>query len=82
MTLTGDLHHYCRFEAEDDSQLITAGGGGAYLFPTHTMPAALTLPDEPQLYEQAGCWPSARTLRAVGARSLAHAIAGAGASVR
>ena len=59
VTLTGDLHHYCRYEGEDDSQLITAGGGGAYLFPTHTMPRALTLPDEPQLYEQAACWPSA-----------------------
>ncbi|HEX5984099.1 MAG TPA: metallophosphoesterase, partial [Solirubrobacterales bacterium] len=37
VTLTGDLHHYCRFRAEDGGQdLVTSGGGGAYLFPTHT----------------------------------------------
>jgi hypothetical protein len=45
VTLTGDLHHYYRYEAGDGSQLITAGGGGAYLFPTHTLPERLTLPD-------------------------------------
>jgi len=58
VTLTGDLHHYCRYEAEDGSQLVTAGGGGAYLFPTHTMPKQLVLPDEPMSYRQAACWPS------------------------
>ena len=57
VTLTGDLHHYCRYAADDDSQLITAGGGGAYLFPTHTLPDQLALPDEPESYRQASCWP-------------------------
>ncbi len=59
VTLTGDLHHYCRYESEDGSQLVTAGGGGAYLFPTHTMPAELLLPDEPGPYRQKAetCWP-------------------------
>jgi hypothetical protein len=35
--LAGDLHHYRRFEADDESQVhkITAGGGGAFLHPTH-----------------------------------------------
>ncbi len=38
--LTGDLHHYSRYEEteEGDShtcQLITAGGGGAFTHPTH-----------------------------------------------
>jgi hypothetical protein len=44
VTLTGDLHHYCRYHAEDGSHLITAGGGGAYLYPTHTMRETLELP--------------------------------------
>ncbi len=35
--LAGDLHHYRRFESEDDDRIqkITAGGGGAFLHPTH-----------------------------------------------
>lgn len=35
--LAGDLHHYRRHEATDGSktQKITAGGGGAFLHPTH-----------------------------------------------
>lgn len=35
--LAGDLHHYRRFESKDGHQIqkITAGGGGAFLHPTH-----------------------------------------------
>src|SRR6185312_9430886 len=33
--LAGDLHHYRRYEAHDGTQKITAGGGGAFLHPTH-----------------------------------------------
>lgn len=33
--LAGDLHHYRRFEDQDQIQKITAGGGGAFLHPTH-----------------------------------------------
>lgn len=34
--IAGDLHHYRRHEAEDKTtQKITAGGGGAFLHPTH-----------------------------------------------
>jgi hypothetical protein len=34
--IAGDLHHYRRHEASDKStQKITAGGGGAFLHPTH-----------------------------------------------
>lgn len=39
--LTGDLHHYARYETgkqqEASCQLITAGGGGAFMHPTHTL---------------------------------------------
>lgn len=36
--IAGDLHHYRRHQATDGSftQKITAGGGGAFLHPTHT----------------------------------------------
>jgi hypothetical protein len=40
MTLTGDTHHYARFEpvdAGDEPTRVTAGGGGAYLSSTHTL---------------------------------------------
>lgn len=33
--LAGDQHHYRRHQAPDGSQKITAGGGGAFLHPTH-----------------------------------------------
>ncbi len=39
LILTGDLHHYSRYELESvnekSTQLITAGGGGAFMHPTH-----------------------------------------------
>lgn len=33
--IAGDLHHYRRFENDNDIHKITAGGGGAFLHPTH-----------------------------------------------
>jgi hypothetical protein len=33
--LAGNLHHYRRHAAEDGTQKITCGGGGAFLHPTH-----------------------------------------------
>lgn len=39
--LTGDLHHYSRYveiaQGKIECQLITAGGGGAFMHPTHTL---------------------------------------------
>ena len=36
--LSGDTHHYSRYSArEDGTQFITAGGGGAFLHPTHQL---------------------------------------------
>ncbi len=48
LTLTGDLHHYARYEpasedAENEPTRITAGGGGAYLSATHTLEPELML---------------------------------------
>lgn len=33
--IAGDEHHYRRYESADHTQKITAGGGGAFLHPTH-----------------------------------------------
>ena len=36
--LSGDLHHYSRYSSnETGTQFITAGGGGAFLHPTHQL---------------------------------------------
>ena len=44
--LTGDLHHYARYDPTDEScegtpHRITCGGGGAYLLGTHDLPQTL-----------------------------------------
>lgn len=42
--IAGDLHHYARYEdQEKKSQLITCGGGGAFLHGTYQLPDALNL---------------------------------------
>ncbi len=53
LTITGDRHHYARYEPEDEGSQpaptrITAGGGGAYLSATHTLPEALNLKTLPR----------------------------------
>ena len=48
-TITGDLHHYSHYVEEKNgyqNHLITAGGGGAFLHPTHLLPEQLTGLDE------------------------------------
>ncbi|THV29992.1 metallophosphoesterase [Glycomyces paridis] len=45
LVLTGDRHHYAHYAEVDGSRhLVGAGGGGAYLSPTHTLPEQLTAP--------------------------------------
>jgi hypothetical protein len=53
VTLTGDRHHYARYEpegagAQEAPTRITAGGGGAYLSATHTLPMRLGLKPLPR----------------------------------
>ncbi|MFI5494362.1 metallophosphoesterase family protein [Actinoplanes sp. NPDC051859] len=50
--LSGDLHHYARYSGED-RELITCGGGGAYLLGTHQLPEALTVPPKETLTRSA-----------------------------
>lgn len=43
--LSGDWHHYSRyFSSEHKLNLITSGGGGAYLAPTHELPNRIMVP--------------------------------------
>ena len=48
--VTGDLHHYSRYEASLHAglktQLITAGGGGAFTHPTHLLKESMAINDE------------------------------------
>lgn len=44
VVIAGDLHHYARYHCHDKQQhFITAGGGGAFLHPTHNLPATLPI---------------------------------------
>ncbi|WKN29690.1 metallophosphoesterase [Porifericola rhodea] len=47
-TFSGDLHHYSRYEIldGDGGQLITAGGGGAFMHPTHILKDHLITGDQ------------------------------------
>ncbi len=65
LTLTGDLHHYARYAADDGSHLVTAGGGGAYLAPTHLLPAALTLPEDRPAYALQTTYPDRAASRRI-----------------
>ncbi len=44
LSLTGDSHHYARYEGPTGEQKITAGLGGAFLSATHHLPDRLYLP--------------------------------------
>jgi hypothetical protein len=67
IVITGDLHHYARYEpasgpgAGDAPTRITAGGGGAYLSATHTLKDTLDLRsldhDASVGYERAAVYP-------------------------
>ncbi len=56
-TLTGDLHHYSHYSQVRETwrgpnHLITAGGGGTFLHPTHNLPETLTGLEEAPLAGQ------------------------------
>lgn len=52
LLVSGDLHHYARYTGED-RELITCGGGGAYLLGTHQLPEQLTVPPKETLTRNA-----------------------------
>ncbi len=52
LLVSGDLHHYARWSGPD-RELITCGGGGAYLVATHHLPERLTVPPRETLTRSA-----------------------------
>ncbi|HET8710863.1 MAG TPA: hypothetical protein VFM32_05790 [Spongiibacteraceae bacterium] len=68
--VAGDLHHYRRHAAPDGVQKITAGGGGAFLHPTHGQNVA-TLADG---FKLEACFPDQRTSRRLTWRNLLFPI--------
>jgi hypothetical protein len=59
--LKSGRHYYARYEEVDGaSQLITAGGGGAFLHPTHGLPERTDAPGDgtPGSYRRATVYPS------------------------
>ena len=76
LMLTGDLHHYARYAQTDgERQLITAGGGGAYLYATHRLPGRITVPPKQSIarkqstshpYQLAKAYPSKARSRMLG----------------
>ena len=74
--LAGDLHHYRRHEAKDGTQKIIAGGGGAFLHPTHgwnvndiveTLQPAQA--DAARTFHHKASWPSASVSRQLSLRN-------------
>lgn len=71
LLISGDHHHYARYVGPD-RQLITCGGGGAYLYPTHLLPQRIEVPPKetlarrasaPHSYELVGRYPDAAQSR-------------------
>ncbi|WP_153040397.1 metallophosphoesterase [Actinoplanes sp. TFC3] len=52
LLVSGDLHHYARYTGAD-RDLITCGGGGAYLVATHNLPDQLSVPPRETLTRSA-----------------------------
>ncbi|MEQ4303818.1 metallophosphoesterase [Plantactinospora sp. B6F1] len=74
LLLSGDLHHYARYTGPDRT-LVTCGGGGAYLYPTHKLPGRIEVPPRDTLvrrastsqsYDLAGRYPDAARSRRYG----------------
>ncbi|MEW6153103.1 MAG: metallophosphoesterase [Actinomycetota bacterium] len=78
LTLSGDLHHYSHYVGEDASHKVTAGGGGAFLHPTHTLAPEIETQIDPadektrRRFTRTACYPDQVTSRrlAWGAVSL------------
>ncbi len=72
-TLTGDMHHYARYaemvDGQEKSQRITAGGGGAFLNPTHNLNQHLKKIEEEHL-ELKAVFPDVETSRKLAFETL------------
>lgn len=74
VAISGDHHHYARYETkEGPQQKITCGGGGAFLYPTHGLPDELDWPEDEgpeKRYTRAEVYPSEEDSRRLRARAL------------
>ena len=74
VVLTGDIHHYNRYaNRESGRQLITSGGGGAFLHPTHVLPETVEVDWPAEGVEDlalAGRYPEYLTSRGLALRNL------------
>lgn len=66
VSLSGDSHHYARYESAYGTHKITAGGGGAFLHPTHMLVDPLNIPtdttfENTERYRRRSAYPDART---------------------
>ncbi|MCA1845673.1 MAG: hypothetical protein LC792_21260, partial [Actinobacteria bacterium] len=63
LSVSGDSHHYAHYVAADGTHKVTAGGGGAFLHPTHELRPELDLQIDPadedsrQTYHRTACYP-------------------------
>jgi hypothetical protein len=62
--IAGDSHHYMRYSSSDGAHRITAGGGGAFLHPTHGEPQAVVDSQRRQL-TRAAAYPAPSRSRAL-----------------
>jgi hypothetical protein len=75
VSLTGDLHHYSRYSAEDGTHKITAGGGGAFMHPTHDLPEEVDIDLDPfrdsetTRFRLERCYPDKRTSKLLALRA-------------
>jgi type IV secretory pathway VirB2 component (pilin) len=75
VAISGDHHHYARYETDEGpQQKITCGGGGAFLYPTHGLPASVDWPEDDggreKLYTRAGVYPSPGDSKRLRVRAL------------
>jgi hypothetical protein len=86
LTIAGDNHHYSRYvhrgpdEQTGPTHKITAGGGGAFLHPTHVLPSVADVRvsgdqpgDEVARYALASAYPSRARSRLLSGRAVALA---------
>ncbi|MDQ3978660.1 MAG: metallophosphoesterase [Actinomycetota bacterium] len=69
LTVSGDSHHYAHYVAADGTHKVTAGGGGAFLHPTHDLDDDIEIQVDPaddrtrRPYALTACYPEKRASR-------------------